>query len=164
MLMVFHTASHCIHTSCKSLRYCLCCFNQQQRKYISFGIFEGIWPIFVLFALHINIIHVIRRLWFISSLGSWIEFNCTHLLCWNSDRQYVHLTIGKEPLHSWNEKKIPFKLLDSERFLLKLNTHIWRARSWITIWDTRQTDSAWHLQNKQMDRIKPLHTTRGTTN
>jgi len=30
------------------------------------------------------------------------KVNVTYVLCWNSDRQKVHFTIGKEPLHSCN--------------------------------------------------------------
>lgn len=29
----------------------------------------------------------------------------THIVCWNSDRQYVHLTTGKAPRHSCEEKQ-----------------------------------------------------------
>lgn len=41
-----------------------------------------------------------------SASKSSISANHTYLLCWNSDRQYVHLTMGNDPRHSYKWIKI----------------------------------------------------------
>lgn len=116
MPMVFRIVWHCIHTSCKWLMCWLCCIIDTHKfalffdptDLISFCFFWFVKFHFVREELCATTIQVHSCYEFgvrLSSQNRETQF-CfhTYLLCWNSDRQYVHLTMGKEPLHSCKEK------------------------------------------------------------